>query len=59
MVMGTINKFDLKYLAPSIMSVYLQFIVFAGIGYLLQRLKIENIDFEVYKENVSINKRQV
>ncbi len=48
-----VDELNLDYLEPSIMSLYLQFIILIGLGSLLRNLRIENIDFEVYKNDVS------
>jgi hypothetical protein len=45
----TLNKFAIEILEPIIMSVYLQVIVVIGLGLMLRKLKLENINFEVYK----------
>ena len=50
-----IDQYNLDFLAPVMMSLYLQFVVFIGLGYMLRKYKIKNIDFEVYKEDVSVN----
>ena len=44
-----IDQYNLDFLAPVMMSLYLQFVIFIGLGYMLRKYKIENIDFEVYK----------
>jgi hypothetical protein len=53
MVTGVIAKYNLDYLEPTIMSLYLQFIVFIGLGYILRKMRLENIDFEVYREETT------
>ena len=50
-----INMFDLDFLEKSIMSVYCQLIVWASVGSRLKQLKIENIDFDVYKSTDTDN----
>jgi len=44
-----VNMFEWDFLEKSIMSVYCQLIVWASVGSRLKQLKIENIDFDVYK----------
>ena len=56
MISKGINEFTWDYLEASLMSVYLQFIIFIGIGTLLRKLRLENINFDVYKEDASIVK---
>lgn len=56
MISKGINEFNWDYLEASLMSVYLQFIIFIGIGTLLRKLRLENINFDVYKEDASIVK---
>lgn len=54
MVTAGINEFDLDYLEPSIMSLYLQLIALVSVGTTLRTLRIEDINFDVYKEDVSV-----
>ncbi len=51
MIVEGIDEFDLDYLEPSIMSLYLQFTVLIGLGAALRTLRIENINFDVYKDD--------
>jgi hypothetical protein len=44
-----INMFDLEFLEKSIMSIYCQLIVWASVGTRLKELKLETINFDVYK----------
>ena len=44
-----VDEFQLHYLEAAIMSLYLQFIVMIGLGSILNKLKIENINFDVYR----------
>ena len=44
-----IKIFDLQYLKTSVMSIYCQLILWASVGNRLKQLKLENIDFSVYK----------
>jgi len=53
MMQAGINEFDLDYLEPSIMSLYLQFTMMIGLGSVLRKLRIENINFDVYREDAS------
>ncbi len=53
-ITAVINQFNLDYLEPSIMSLYLQLIALASLGTTLRALRIEDIDFDVYKEDVSV-----
>jgi hypothetical protein len=48
-VTGIIEYFNLDYLESAMMSIYLQLIIFIGLGTILRKLRVENIDFEVYK----------
>lgn len=54
MVAAGINEFNLDYLEPSIMSLYLQLIALVSVGTTLRTLRIEDIDFDVYKKDVSV-----
>ena len=47
---GIVENNNLDYLESALMSMYLQLIIFIGLGTILRNLRIENIDFEVYKE---------
>lgn len=44
-----VNMFQLDFLEKSIMSVYCQLIVWVSLGSRLKQLKLENINFDVYK----------
>lgn len=48
-VSDAINQNNWDMFEPLMMSVYFQLIIIFGIGEMLRRFKIENIDFEVYK----------
>jgi hypothetical protein len=52
-----INMFEWDFLEKSIMSIYCQLIVWASVGSRLKQLKIENIDFDVYKSQESDTKK--
>lgn len=54
MVTAGINEFNLDYLEPSAMSLYLQLIAWVSVGTTLRALRIEDINFDVYKEDVSV-----
>lgn len=49
-----IKIYDMSYLKPSVMSIYCQLILWASVGNRLKQLKLENIDFSVYKEPAEI-----
>ena len=42
--------YDLDFLDATIMSVYFQFIVLLSIGHALRNMRLEDIDFDLYKE---------
>jgi hypothetical protein len=46
-----IKIYDLKFLNTSVMSIYCQLILLASVGNRLKQLKLEDIDFSVYKDN--------
>lgn len=50
------DAFDLDYLDAPLMSLYFQVIVVASIGFTLRRLKFEDIDFNVYANDTSMEK---
>ena len=50
-----IKIYDISYIKPSVMSIYCQLILWASVGNRLKQLKLENIDFSVYKEQAEIN----
>jgi hypothetical protein len=52
-IFESVDKFHLDYLEPVLMSVYLQFVILIGLGSLLRNLRIENVDFDVYKTDAS------
>jgi len=49
-----LQTFELKYLASSLMSLYLQLTVAIGIGSILRSLRLEDMNFDVYREDVSL-----
>ena len=44
-----IKLYDLDFLKPSVMSIYCQLILWASVGNRLKQIKIEDLDFSVYK----------
>lgn len=50
---GIVENYNLEYLESALMSIYLQLIIFIGLGTILRNLRPENIDFEVYKEEIT------
>jgi hypothetical protein len=42
--------YDLKYLNTAVMSIYCQLILWASVGNKLKKIRIEDIDFSVYKD---------
>ena len=48
------DVFDLDYLDATLLSLYFQVIALVTIGHILRSLRIEDIDFEVYKEDVPV-----
>ncbi len=51
----SINVFDLDYLETALMSVYLQIVIWLGLGSMLKNIRIEKLDFEVYKNEVPVS----
>ncbi|MBI9073384.1 MAG: hypothetical protein JEY94_17410 [Melioribacteraceae bacterium] len=49
----SIKEFDLGNFQHVIMSLYLQIIVVMGLGSMLKKLRIENVNFDVYKVEIS------
>ncbi len=49
----SISIFDLLYLKPSMLSFYFQLIAWLSLGNLLKNMDIEDINFDVYKEDTS------
>jgi hypothetical protein len=50
MTLAAVDAFELDFLGAILMSLYFQIIVFLSIGQVLRGLKLEDIDFNVYKE---------
>ncbi|MBL1214306.1 MAG: hypothetical protein HND52_13185 [Ignavibacteriae bacterium] len=49
----SINVFDLDYLETALMSVYLQIVIWLGLGSMLKNIRLENLDFDVYKNEAA------
>lgn len=45
------DVFELKYIMPIMMSLFLQFLVIISLGYMLNKSRVEDINFDVYKNN--------
>ncbi len=45
---------DLDFLDASLLSLYFQVIAFLSIGHVLRTLRVGDMDFEVYKEDVPV-----
>jgi len=48
------DMFDIDYLDAIVMSVYFQGIVLLSLGNMLSNVKVEDIDFDVYKEDAAV-----
>jgi hypothetical protein len=48
------DMFDINYLDAVVMSVYFQGVVLLSLGNILRNVKVEDIDFDVYKEDVAV-----
>ncbi len=48
------DVFNLDFLDASLLSLYFQIIIFASLGHTLRSLKLEDIDFEVYKNDTAV-----
>ena len=48
------DVFNLDFLDASLLSLYFQIIAFLSIGHMIRSLKIEDIDFEVYKNDTAV-----
>ncbi len=46
-----LGALELRHLQPIVTSLYFQLIVFIGIGTVLRAFRVEDINFEVYKED--------
>lgn len=49
-----VKSYNLDYLWAAVVSLYFQFIIFFGFGYIFRNMKIDQIDFDVYKEDASV-----
>ena len=54
MTVAADDIFDLDFLGAALLSLYFQVIAFVSIGHVLRSLQVEDIDFEVYKEDISV-----
>lgn len=48
------DMFDINYLDAVVMSVYFQGIVLLSLGNILSSVRVDDIDFDVYKEDVAV-----
>ena len=48
------DVYDIDYLDAILMSVYFQAVVWLSLGHILRAVKVEDIDFDVYKNDVAI-----
>ena len=48
------DMYDIDFLDAILMSVYFQAVVWMSLGYLLRNIRIEDIDFDVYKSDVAV-----
>jgi hypothetical protein len=48
------DVFNMDFLDASLMSLYFQIIAFVSVGHLIQSIKLEDIDFDVYKNDTAI-----
>ena len=51
----SINVYDLDYLETALMSVYLQIVIWLGLGSMLKNIRLEKLDFEVYKNEAAVS----
>ncbi len=51
----SINVFELDYLETALMSVYLQAVIWLGLGSMLKNIQLEKLDFEVYKNEAAVS----
>ena len=47
------DVFNLDFLDATLMSLYFQVIVFLSVGHVLRSLRIEDIDFDVYRSDTA------
>ena len=50
----TLDDFDIDFLDSTIMSAYFQGVVWISLGYMMHSVRIEDIDFDVYKNDVAV-----
>ena len=48
------DMFDIDFLDAILMSVYFQGVVWISLGYMIRSIRIEDIDFEVYRNDVAV-----
>lgn len=48
------DVFDIDFLDAILMSVYFQAVVWISLGYMLQSIRLEDIDFDVYRNDVAV-----
>ena len=48
------DMFDIDFLDAIIMSVYFQAVVWISLGYMIRSVRIEDIDFEVYRNDAAV-----
>ena len=49
-----INEYNLDYLEPALMSLYLQFVILIGLGSMLRNIRVEKLDFDVYRNDAPV-----
>jgi len=47
------DVYDLDFISATLLSVYFQVIAFVSIGHMLRSMRLEDIDFEVYRSDVT------
>lgn len=50
----TIKHFSIPYLEIMINSIYFQLVIFLGIGAMLKKIKVEELNFDVYKRDAAL-----
>ncbi|NRA88269.1 MAG: hypothetical protein HRU28_12965 [Rhizobiales bacterium] len=48
-IINSVREYGLDIWEPILMSVYFQFLIIFGMGYLIHKIKVEDLDFEVYR----------
>jgi hypothetical protein len=51
----SINVYNLDYLETALMSVYLQIVIWLGLGSMLKNIRLEKLDFDVYKNEAVVS----